>query len=238
MFPADGQLRRPLPRYPWDDLGRLVAVQTCDGEIVGTYRKRVARHLLIDQRQLARVQESGLTRDMAIRLSEAAGFLPYEVWPEILYDVDDGSKLAAGEVVCESWGCENVFLPTPRGGSRRWPQRFCSDRCRRRDKQRRHRGFTPPTEIVCAARDCETTFVPPLNNLNQRFCSRTCRDREKQRRYRTRPGVLERRREAQRRYRQETGRSATIKRRIWRAANRDAVNAYQRAWYAEHKKAA
>lgn len=149
-------------------------------------------------------RDEGLSRDVADRMAERLGFHPYEVWPDMVEDdLEDLADLPPEGQQCAAWGCPEWFIPSRVGGSKRWPPRFCSTRCRNRDKRRRQIGWVPPAEKVCAAPGCAALFVPAVKRPDQRFCSVRCRNREKARRYRGVPSVVMRRRELQRRYHRE-----------------------------------
>ena len=193
-------------RYPWEPLGRLVSVKKhAGGELVGKAEAAAARFLDVDPQQVRRWKALGLLREHAERMAERAGFVPYEVWPEILNDLDDMPSR-----VCASEGCDEEFDVG-------WPymkRRYCSENCRRREERRRKKGA--PVTMVCPSTGCGLEFTP--KQVTQRWCSRTCRYREiGRRRAATR---TEQQREAVRAYQAE-----------YRAASVRARNAYRRRYY-------
>lgn len=70
----------------------------------------------------------GMSARVADRVAVRHGFLPYEVWPEIL-----DAAIADLERSCAAVGCDRAFVPAPN-------QRFCSPSCRQRMKMRRYRS--------------------------------------------------------------------------------------------------
>ena len=74
---------------------------------------------------------NGVTEPVAERLALRAGFVPYEVWPEMLtHAIEDVSRTCAAD------DCEVTFVPGPRGGKNR---RYCSPTCGARMHMRRYR---------------------------------------------------------------------------------------------------
>lgn len=127
-------------RYPYAPLARLlvdrVAVTTeqADGGLhgrSGTSSALQADLLGVWPEQVRRWRSTGLTRERAERLAEAAGYLPYEVWPELLDDT-----IVELEVECAAGDCIERFVPPPTGrGQKR--QRYHSPQCQRRWNRRR-----------------------------------------------------------------------------------------------------
>jgi hypothetical protein len=72
-----------------------------------------------------RIRDEGLTELWADRCAVAAGFVPWQVWPEWLDD-----SIARCEVECADEGCPTRFLPSRAG------HRFCSSACSNRRRQR------------------------------------------------------------------------------------------------------
>lgn len=72
--------------------------------------------------------------------------------------------------------------------------------------------------LICAAGDCDGTFVRQSSQSRQLFCSNTCARRQKQRRYRAaHPEQQEKDRERARRYHSETPRYQRVRRQRWKA---------------------
>lgn len=102
-----------MTRYPLDPLldrgwsmKKLNDLAPCGG---GEYRTR---------------RERGVTADVADRMAVAAGFHPYELWPEML---DDHISAYVDRSCAE---CGSDFTPTAPH------QRFCHRRCRDRQGER------------------------------------------------------------------------------------------------------
>jgi hypothetical protein len=121
-------------RYSFDPLERLLLVRLRDREDREDMPPRrlgsmsIARELDEDRTTILRARERGLTREAAERLAEKAGYIPYELWPEIL-DHD----IATIERVCASPDCDVRFIPDdPR-------QKKCSRRCVLRDAGARYK---------------------------------------------------------------------------------------------------
>lgn len=99
-------------RLPFAPLEALVAVESDEvlAEVLGVTRRTVWRY-----------RAEGVSEIAADRLAVAAGFHPFEVWPELV-DV--------ATVVCD---CGEVFVPV------RGSHRFCSRRCHSRVTSREYR---------------------------------------------------------------------------------------------------
>lgn len=91
----------------------------------------VTRALNISGQQLERYALHGMERNTAERLAERAGFIPYEVWPDLLLDL-----IAEQERECAADDCTERFIPGWRGGQNRV---YCSPRCGARMHMRRYR---------------------------------------------------------------------------------------------------
>jgi hypothetical protein len=108
-------------RYPLDPLRQLTGwsmrhittIAPCGGP---EYRTRL---------------DQGVTAAIADRLAVAAGLHPHLVWPEMLdHAIEDHQR------TCEAEGCAERFSPPDRAPH----MRFCSPRCKRREKMRRYRA--------------------------------------------------------------------------------------------------
>lgn len=187
---------RRYPFAPLETRARITVARRDDVPVAGV--PRIAALLDVAPRQIHRWRQTGITIDQAEQLCGRLRCLPYELWPEMLDEAIAGLEHAEQE--CAAVDCTERFLPPARGGSKRWPPRFCSDTCRSREKMRRQRGTPPPTRTTCAAAGCGRVF---LARARQRYCTSTCRQREKLRRYRAKPEVAAAHREAARRYRAE-----------------------------------
>lgn len=164
-------------------------------ELRCTTNEMLAEHLGVTARSVMRWKAEGLTRRQAENIADKVRSHCYELWPEALdHDFADVS------IECAAWDCTVRFIPGGRGGSRRWPPRFCSPGCRTRSKQRRLQGVTEPTEKTCEASDCTHVFTA---GRNRRFCTSRCRQREKLRRWRATQRGAEAHRLEARRYRAE-----------------------------------
>jgi len=114
--------RKPYtgPRYPLEALERLIPTAP-------------QRALGLSGQQMATYRAEGLTEAQADRLAVRAGFLPFEVWPEMVEHAAHESLRECADVECSV-----TFVPNAgnrrQGGS---PQRFCSPRCRQRARRRR-----------------------------------------------------------------------------------------------------
>lgn len=84
----------------------------------------------IDNGELHRWKRDGMTRHTAERLCDALRAHPLWFWPEF-YDAD----VEALHVECEASDCTVRFIPSKPG-----VQRFCTPRCRRRERMRRYRA--------------------------------------------------------------------------------------------------
>lgn len=126
-----GKGRWETKRYPLGPLEALIRVHL--GERLACVSDGdVARVLGTSRRYLFRWRELGLVRDTAERIAEAAGFLPYEVWPELLQDT-----IADVERVCAADDCDNRFIPSyPRGMKKRYCCRNCNLRVSTRERYR------------------------------------------------------------------------------------------------------
>lgn len=71
-------------------------------------------------------QSEGVTERIADRLASAAGFHPWEIWPEMANHVIEGM-----EKPCADERCANTFLPAKRN------QMYCHPDCRQRARWRR-----------------------------------------------------------------------------------------------------
>lgn len=74
----------------------------------------------------------GVTERTADRLAVAAGLHPFDVWPEIEL---------LGTRPCAAAGCQVHFAPKDR------QSRYCSPRCRQREKMRRYRARPHGAEV-------------------------------------------------------------------------------------------
>lgn len=188
-------------RYPWEPLqakldARLGIIQVA-GQEINPNDVRRAGLLGVDKVQIGRWRKSGMMGVVhAVRSAEAAGFIPYEVWPEMLDE-----QIAELERRCARSDCTRMFIDIRGLGS---PQRFCSERCQIVERDRRRAGrkihHAPRT---CAAGDCCNLFVPA--KANSLYCTARCRARVQQRRSRLNPVVQERDRMYSARYYAEAG---------------------------------
>lgn len=165
-------------RYPIKPLERLITVRLRDRGL--TAKQVTARAIAAecgepDSNVVARARKIGLRRVAAERLAEAAGFLPYEIWPEILCDAIEEAEAASK--ACERCGLS--FLP------RNGEHRFCSKVCQRRDYWRRTHPL-PEMVRACAADGCVESFElgPGSGGRNRIYCSDRCRARMSMRAYR------------------------------------------------------
>lgn len=108
-------------RYPVEPLARLMRMTPRSA--MSTFRLGRTGTDYIDR---------GVTAQVADRLAHLAGFIPYEVWPEMLDDA-----IADLERECEAPDCTVRSMPGPRGGRLR---RFCSPTCGSRVRMRRYRA--------------------------------------------------------------------------------------------------
>lgn len=124
-------------RYPYDALDRLLTPRLActteqpDGGVhgrPGSSSALQAELLGVWPEQIRRWRQSGLTRTMAERLAEAAGYVPYEVWPELLDET-----IAAMERECAAEDCTSRFIPPAKAPNKR----FCSTTCKARTLRRR-----------------------------------------------------------------------------------------------------
>lgn len=93
--------------------------------------------------QYRQVLDRGLTELQADRWAVRLGLVAAEVWPEL---VDHG--IADAEIVCASSDCATRFVPRDLRGQ----QRYCSARCRHRERARRYRATEPGAEAARRAR--------------------------------------------------------------------------------------
>lgn len=103
----------PLLELTGWTMNRVTQIAPCNGT---EYRLRLA---------------DGVTERTADRLAVAAGLHPWAVWPDMAEDVS--SDL---ERTCGADGCEATFTPHERAPH----ARYCSQRCRQREKARRYRA--------------------------------------------------------------------------------------------------
>ena len=112
---------------------------------MGLSQDAAMRKLRISGNQYQQYRDLGMRRAVADRQAVKAGFHPYEVWPEMAdHDIADIER------VCAADGCDERFLPPQFGGNKKHPARFCSERCRKREKMRRYRQRNPETRVKAA----------------------------------------------------------------------------------------
>ena len=124
-YPIDALVTFDNTRRDWDKQ-RTLAELCRDIGISGASRRRF--------------ELTGLDHEQAERFALRAGYHPGWVW--------DGwwDELIEQESIdCASRDCTTRFVPDPR-------QRFCSPRCRTREKMRRYRATPHGAEAVRAAR--------------------------------------------------------------------------------------
>lgn len=110
----------PVVRYPFAPLEALL------GDV------DLARVLGVSGRTIGIYKHRGLSDEQADKAAVRAGFVAYEVWPELLDDLIDGHERACGNRLCDE-----RFVPL------RSNHVYCSPRCRtntqaRRVKRRRY----------------------------------------------------------------------------------------------------
>lgn len=104
-------------KYP---IAPLLAAMKCGQGVA-------ARRTKTSGREWKRYLAEGVTERVADRLATRAGFVVYEIWPEILDDA-----IASMERECAADGCDETFLPPLRV-----PYKvFCSRRCKTREWKR------------------------------------------------------------------------------------------------------
>jgi len=128
----------------------------------------------------------GVTEKVADRLAVKAGLNPYEVWPQMADDL-----IASLEVECIRPDCTVRFVPTNPN------HKACSERCRSRETQRRHRAQPHGAE---AARASAATYYAENRSYVQ---GRSRRHYEA-----NRDRILARRRELYRQRRQQATEAA------------------------------
>lgn len=121
-------------RYPWEPLEVLLdrqlgQVRHANGQIVGPNDVRRAEVLGCHPTAIRKWRRQGLTLERAESTAGAIGYVPYEIWPELLDDL-----IASQERECAAEDCEQRFLPYR-------PQNiYCSRRCKARVERRRYRA--------------------------------------------------------------------------------------------------
>lgn len=100
------------------DLGALLAMMGCTLSAAQV-------ELGIGGPEYRKYNEQGMSREVAERKADRAGFHVYEVWPEM---VEHDLELLP---VCAAERCEERFVP------RNSAARYCSARCRNRENHRR-----------------------------------------------------------------------------------------------------
>ncbi len=108
-----------MKRYP---LGPLL-------DLMGMSQNQACAALGLSGSTQQEYRRDGVTERVADRLAVKAGFLPYEVWPEIADDA-----IASVEVPCARHDCDGRFVPA------RCDQLRCSPRCAAIIRQRRLRA--------------------------------------------------------------------------------------------------
>lgn len=115
------------PRYPVLPLALLLGHDETG--------QRTALHQVgVSGAESADLVERGLTERRADFLANRAGFIAYDIWPEMLND-----SISSVERACACPGCPNTFIPGPRAGKKR----YCSRNCNQRVLERRRYWANP-----------------------------------------------------------------------------------------------
>lgn len=105
-------------RYP---LEPLLAMMRCT-------LSQAQKELGIGGPEYRKYRAEGMTREVAERKADKAGFHVYEVWPEMVTE-------DAGKQACAAPDCPVVFVPpTPKPGQKR--RHYCSRTCQQRTNAR------------------------------------------------------------------------------------------------------